>query len=95
MIFTRPLQKRMEIILEEKQARDLAKFKKGYLTIDYIFIQNQSIEKSNEYNPPSYVGLIDYPKGFDLIDQFAIYFQSTQKKLRSMDHMCNLGCNSQ
>ncbi|GFO40357.1 endonuclease-reverse transcriptase [Plakobranchus ocellatus] len=63
----------MERILDENQPRDQAGFRKGYSTTDHIYILNQVIEKSNEYNLPLCVGFIDYEKAFDSVEHFAIF----------------------
>ncbi|GFO25935.1 reverse transcriptase [Plakobranchus ocellatus] len=72
-LFTRLLQKRMERILDENQSRDQAGFRKGYSTTDHIYILNQVIEKSNEYNLPLCAGFIDYEKAFNSVEHFAIF----------------------
>ena len=71
-LFTRLLQKRMEIVLDENQPRDQAGFRKKFSTTDHIYTLNQVIEKTNEYNLPLCVGFIGYEKAFDSVKHFAI-----------------------
>ena len=72
-IFTRLLQTRIERILDENQPREQAGFRKNYSTTDHLQALNQTIEKSNEYNLPLYIGFIDYKKAFDTVEHFAIF----------------------
>ena len=51
-LFTRVLQKRMENVLDAKQPREQAGFRKGYSTTDHLQSINQVIEKCNEFNLP-------------------------------------------
>ena len=72
-LFTRLLQTRMENILDQNQPGDQAGFRRKFSTIDHIYTLNQIIEKTNEYNLPLCVGLIDNEKAFDSVKHFAIF----------------------
>ena len=72
-LLTRIIQKRMEIILDENQPRKQAGFRKGFSTTDHLYVTNQIIEKSNEYNLPLCIGFIDYEKAFDSVEHIAMF----------------------
>ena len=40
----------------------------GFSTIDHLQAVKQIIEKSEEYNLPLYLAVVDYKKAFDTID---------------------------
>ena len=67
------MQTRIERTLDEIQPREQAGFRKGYSTTDHLQALNQIIEKSNEYNSPLCIDLIDYEKAFDTAEHFAIF----------------------
>ena len=67
------MQSRTERTLDENQPREQAGFRKGYSTSDHLQALNQTIEKSNEYSLPLYIGFIDYEKAFDTVEHFAIF----------------------
>ena len=46
---------------------------KKYSTVDHLQALNQVIEKSEEYQLPLVIGLIDYEKAFDSIEHFSIF----------------------
>ncbi|GFS02155.1 endonuclease-reverse transcriptase [Elysia marginata] len=71
-LFTRLLQKLMEIVRDENQPRDQAGFRKKFSIADHVYTLNQVIEKSNEYNLPLCVGFIDLEKAVDSEEHFAI-----------------------
>ena len=72
-LFTRVLQKRMEIILDANQPREQAGFRKGFATTDHLHSINQVIEKSNEFNLPLCIAYIDYEKAFDSVEHDVIF----------------------
>ena len=67
------MQTRIERTLNENQPREQAGFRKGYSTSDHLQALNYTIEKSNEYNLPLWIGFIDYQKAFDTVEHFAIF----------------------
>ena len=67
------MQARIERTLDENQPREQAGFRKDYSTTDHLQASNQIIEKSNEYNLPLCIAFIDYKKGFDTVEYFAIF----------------------
>ena len=74
-LFTRAIQNRMEKVLDENQPREQAGFRKKYFTVDHLQSLNQVIEKSEEYQLPLVIGLIDYDyeKAFDSIEHLSIF----------------------
>ncbi len=66
-IFMRVLKNRIYPQLNENQAKEQAGFRRGYSTVDNIFVINQVIEKAREYCLKVKLMFIDYKKAFDLI----------------------------
>ena len=70
---------RMENVLEEKQPREQAGFRKGYSTIDHLHATNHRTEKWDELRRPLCIGYIHFEMAFDSLEQEAIF-----KALRSI-----------
>ncbi len=66
-IFTTVLKNRIYTQLDENQAKEQAGFRRGYSTVDNIFVINQVIEKAREYGLKVKLMFIDYKKALDSI----------------------------
>ncbi len=67
-IFAKIIKERVHDQLDWEQAGTQAGFRKDRSTIDQIFIINQIIEKTHEYNLPVYMMFVDFRKAFDTVD---------------------------
>lgn len=67
-LFMKILLNRLSEKLDNHQPPNQASFHSGYSTSDHIFVVNQIIEKSKEFNKPLLMALIDYTKAFDSIE---------------------------
>ncbi|XP_072048653.1 uncharacterized protein [Amphiura filiformis] len=72
-IFTRLIQNRIKIILDENQPREQAGFREGFSTTDHLHDLNQLIEKANEYQLKLCIGYIDYEKAFDSVEHSDLF----------------------
>jgi len=67
-IYSKVIAGRLKHSLEEQQPREQAGFRRNYSTIDNLHTINQQIiEKSDEYNQKLYLAFIDYKEAFDSI----------------------------
>ncbi len=67
-IFMACIKNRVYWKLDENQGREQTGFRRGYSTIDNLFIINQLIEKANEYDLNMQLMFIDYNKAFDMVN---------------------------
>lgn len=67
-LFMRMLLMKIENILDSKLSPSQAGYRHGYSTIDHLFVMQQLIEKSNEFQSQVAFGFIDYEKAFDSIE---------------------------
>ena len=72
-IFTRIIQNRITKVLDGNQPREQAGFREGFSTTDHLHVQNQLIEKANEYQLRLCVGYIDYEKVFDSVEHSDLF----------------------
>ena len=72
-LFTQILQRRMEKILDEKQTRDQAGFRKGHLTAGHFQTISQLIEKCIEFSRLLCIVYIDCAKVFGAIEHEAVF----------------------
>ena len=72
-LFSRMLCERLSVFIMPLQAVDQAAYRKGYSTDDHSFVITQLIEKSNEYNFPLWMVLIDYTKAFDSVEHSKLW----------------------
>ncbi len=67
-VFMAILKNRMYNKLDFNQGIEQAGFRKGFSTVDNIFVLNQIIEKTNEFNLGIKMLSIDFHKAFDSVD---------------------------
>ncbi len=67
-LFTKIVKNRPYNQLDMCQGREQADFRKGFSTINQVFILNQLIEKAKEYTIDLYFLFVDFQKAFDTID---------------------------
>lgn len=71
-VFIRILADRFKRSLDEAQPREQAGFRAGYSTMDYIFVLQEIVERTNEYEIPVCLAFIDYEKAFDSVMTSAV-----------------------
>ncbi|CAG4950935.1 unnamed protein product [Colias eurytheme] len=77
-LFTKVLTNRLANKLDTAQPIEQAGFRRGFSTIDHIFVVRQLIEKCVEYNQDLCVAFVDYEKAFDTVEHWAV-FHSLQR----------------
>ncbi len=87
-LFTNIIKGRLYQQLDENQSREQAGFRKDHSTVDQIFILNQLVEKSKEYNIEMHFLFLDFQKAFDMVEHKylwkAMENQGVDKKIISI-----------
>ena len=71
-LFSRVLLNRISKKLEDGNRREQAGFRKGFSTMDNIYVLTQLIERANEYQIPLAILFIDFRKAFDSVEIKAV-----------------------
>ena len=71
-VFARITLNRISSPLEEQQPKEQAGFRRGYSTINHLFVINQLLERCREYKTPICLVFIDYKKAFDNVGENAV-----------------------
>ena len=77
-LFSRVITNRLARRFDDFQPPEQAGFRKGFSTVDDIHTLRQVIQKSEEYNLPLCLALVDYEKAFDSVETWAV-LQSLQR----------------
>lgn len=72
-VFAKVILNRISKTLDDNQPIEQAGFRRGYSTLDHIFVVKQLFEKSNEYKETFYCCFIDYSKAFDSLHHESIW----------------------
>ncbi|RUA06843.1 MAG: hypothetical protein DSY43_01110, partial [Gammaproteobacteria bacterium] len=74
-IFTHVLNKRLQVWAEENEViwEGQAGFRRGYSTIDNIFVLHSVIQKYLARHKKVYIAFVDYKKAFDMIDRTILW----------------------
>jgi hypothetical protein len=67
-LFMKVLLNKVSEELDQQQPSNQAAFRKGFSTTDHLFVMNQLIEKSREFNKPLVCAFVDYSKAFDSVE---------------------------
>ena len=68
-LFSKLLYSRLYPILDTAQCPDQAGFRRGYSTVDHLFVFKMLQEKSEEFQLNTWAAALDFKKAFDSIDQ--------------------------
>lgn len=71
--FTKVIGNRINTILDAAETAEQAGFRRSFSTIDHVFVINELIEKTTEYNLPLFMVFIDYEKAFDSVEIAAVW----------------------
>lgn len=58
---------------DQNQGEEQVGFREGYSTVDHIFMMNQLIKKTREYNIDAIILLIDFKKALNSIKHFFLW----------------------
>ena len=67
-LFSKLMNKRLYLILDQAQCKDQAGFRNKFSTIDHMFVFTMLHEKSEEFNLNTWVAAIDFKNTFDSIN---------------------------
>ena len=67
-LFSRVLCSRLQEYLMPHQSVDQAAYRKGFSAADHLLTVAQLIERSNEFNFPVWLALVDFEKAFDTVE---------------------------
>jgi len=71
-LLTKTVGRRLENRLDEAQPDEQTGFRRGYSTVDNIFVVKQVISKAQEYNFPLVLVFVDFEKAFDTVETNAV-----------------------
>ena len=72
-LFSKMLCERLTPHIMKHQSVDQAAYRKNFSTADHLLAAAQLIEKSQEYNFPIWLALVDFEKAFDSVEHSALW----------------------